>query len=112
MTSRCWSNQARHLACALAVCGMAGMAHAAPAPCTLLTQAQVSAALGVAFGPAEPIGTKGCSWTSEKPHEIVTLSLWPPAEWDRIKASSVSGTKKMFFNDTATTEIYTTVAQY
>ena len=112
MTSRCWSNQARHLACALAVCGMAGMAHAAPAPCTLLTQAQVSAALGVAFGPAEPIGTKGCSWTSEKPHEIVTLSLWPPAEWDRIKASSVPGTTNTPVSGLGDDAFYTTVAQY
>jgi hypothetical protein len=69
-----------------------------PAPCSLLTSAQISAAVGVTVGAAQPIADTGCSWSA--PHMIVTLSLWDgsDAAWAKMKApfagmskNSVSG---------------------
>jgi len=104
------------LACALAVCALPAAAAAAPAtppaPCTLLTPAQVSGVLGGTFGAGQPIGTTGCSWTAEKPHMIVTVSLWPPTEWDRMKASPLPGTQITPASGLGDDAFYTTVAQY
>jgi hypothetical protein len=58
-------------------------AQSATAPCSLLTSAQVTAAVGVSVGAAQPIANTGCSWTA--PHMIVTLSLWDGSKWDRMK---------------------------
>lgn len=68
--------------------GLPLTASAAKAPCSLLTPAEISGTLGGAFGAGQPIGTTGCSWTNDKPHMIVTVSLWPPTEWDRIKSGA------------------------
>jgi len=100
------------LACALAVCALPPRASAAPEPCKLLTPAQIAAALGGTFGAGQPISTTGCSWSSEKPHVIVTLSLWPPAEWDRMKASPLPGTTTLPAPGLGDDAFYTTVAQY
>ncbi|HEY2780596.1 MAG TPA: hypothetical protein VGI90_07470 [Steroidobacteraceae bacterium] len=56
-----------------------------PAPCSLLTSAQISAAVGVTVGTAQPIADTGCSWSA--PHMIVTLSLWDGSDagWSKIK---------------------------
>jgi len=107
-----WSVSRRRMVCALAVLTFPGVAQAAPEPCKLLSQAQVSAALGVTVGAGQPIGTKGCSWTSEKPHEIVTLSLWPPAQWDRLKAGPLPGTAIIPAGGLGDDAFYTTLAQY
>jgi len=112
MTTNPWSVSRRWMVCALAVLAFPAVAQAAPEPCKLLSQAQVSAALGVTFGAGQPIGRTGCSWTSEKPHEIVTLSLWPPAQWDRIKASPLPGTAITPAGGLGDDAFYTTVAQY
>ena len=107
-----WSVSRRWMVCALVVLAFPAIAQAAPEPCKLLSQAQVSAALGVTFGAGQPIGAKGCSWTSEKPHEIVTVSLWPPAQWDRIKAGPLPGTATTPAAGLGDDAFYTTVAQY
>ena len=86
-------------------------ARAAKAPCTLLTPAEISAALGGAFGAGQPIGTTGCSWTNDKPHMIVTVSLWPPTEWDRIKANPLGGTITPV-SGLGEDAFYATLAQY
>lgn len=98
--------------CALALCFLGGVARAAPAPCGLLTPAQVTAAVGGSFGPGQPIGTTGCSWTSPKPHLIVTVSLWPPGEWDRIKAGPLPGTTITPASGVGDDAFYATLAQY
>jgi hypothetical protein len=90
------SNRSRHviLACgvALAALGLSAVeARADPAPCSLLTSAQVTAAVGASVGAAQPISTKGCSWSA--PHMIVTLSLWDGSEWEQIKAPLPGVTK-------------------
>ena len=111
MTRTRW-NPRLQLICALAICGLGGIAQAAPAPCGLLTPAQVTATLGGSFGAGQPIGTTGCSWTSEKPHVIVTVSLWPPAEWDRIKAGPLPGTTITPASGLGDDAFYATLAQY
>jgi hypothetical protein len=82
-------NASRHLfiacICAAAALGSTtAAAQSAPAPCSLLTAAQVGAAVGVSVGAAQPIGTTGCSWSA--PHMIVTVSLWDGNKWDQMKA--------------------------
>lgn len=61
-----------------------GNAQAGPAPCSLLTAAQVAAAVGASVGAAQPIASTGCSWSA--PHLIVTLSLWDGSRWEKMKA--------------------------
>jgi hypothetical protein len=111
MPSRRWSHAARLLVCAVAIDALAAAAAPAPAPCSLLTSAQVAAALGGTFGTGEPIGKTGCSWTSEKPHVIVTVSLWPPTEWDRVKANPLGG-KTIPVSGLGEDAFYATIAQY
>jgi hypothetical protein len=105
------------IACALAVYALPTVAAAAPAPavpapCSLLTPAQVTAAVGGTFGAGQAIGTTGCSWTSEKPHVIVTVSLWPPTEWDRMKAGPLPGTQITAVSGLGDDAFYATLAQY
>lgn len=111
MTSIRWNTPVQ-LVAVLALCGLGGLARAAPAPCTLLTSAQVGAALGGSFGPGQPIGTTGCSWSSPQPHVIVTVSLWPPTEWDRMKANPMPGTTTSPAGGVGDDSFYTTIAQY
>ncbi|MGZ5957673.1 MAG: hypothetical protein ACXWK8_02750 [Myxococcaceae bacterium] len=111
MTSTRW-NTAVRMIWALALCGFGGVAGAAAAPCGLLTPAQVTAAVGGSFGPGQPIGTTGCSWSSQKPHVIVTVSLWPPGEWDRIKAGPLPGTTITPASGVGDDAFYATLAQY
>ena len=106
------SSTLRRLVFALTVLAVAAEAAPAPAPCTLLTPAQVTAALGSPFGPGEPIGTTGCSWTSQKPHVIVTVSLWPPTEWDRMKAGPLPGTQIAPASGLGDDAFYASIAQY
>jgi hypothetical protein len=81
------SNFSRHFTiaclCASAVLG-SKTAAAQAAPCSLLTSAQVTAAVGVTVGAAQPIATTGCSWSG--PHMMVTLSLGDGNKWEQMKA--------------------------
>lgn len=108
------SNVLLRLACALAACAFPTLAAAAPAttPCGLLTPAQVAAAVGGTFGAGQAIGTTGCSWTSDKPHVIVTVSLWPPAEWDRMKAGPLQGTQITAVSGLGDDAFYATLGPY
>jgi hypothetical protein len=58
-------------------------AAAQAAPCSLLTSAQVTAAVGVSVGEAQPIANTGCQWSA--PHMLVTVSLWGGSKWDKMK---------------------------
>jgi len=111
MVSRWWS-AFRPALWALALLGFSRAAMAGAEPCKLLTPAEIGTTLGAPFGAGEPIGTTGCSWTAAKPHMIVTLSLWPPAEWDRMKASALPGTTNQPAPGLGDDAFYTTVAQY
>jgi hypothetical protein len=80
------------IVCALAALGpRAAAAQSTPAPCSLLTQAQVAAAVGASVGAGEPISTTGCTWAS--PHVKATLSLWDAAEWEMMKGPLPGMTK-------------------
>jgi hypothetical protein len=73
------------MVCALGMLGpRSAAAQSTPAPCGLLTPAQVSAAIGSSVGAGEPIATTGCTWAS--PHVKATLSLWDATEWEKMKA--------------------------
>jgi len=89
-----------------------GSAAAAPEPCKLLTPAQVGTAVGGTFGTGQPIGTTGCSWTQVKPHEIVTLSFWPPKDWERLKVSPLPGVKITPTSGLGDDAFYATLLQY
>jgi len=113
MVFRRWSATRFCLPCVLALLALPSPSLAATEPCKLLTPAEISGALGSTFGQGQPIGTTGCSWDSAKPHMIVTVSLWPPTEWDRLKAGgTVPGTKNTPVSGLGDDAFYTTVAQY
>jgi hypothetical protein len=112
MTSRWRGASRRRLICVLALLASPGVSRAAPDPCKLVTPAQVAAALGGTFAAGEPIGTTGCSWTSATPHVIVTVSLWPPEGWDRLKGSPLPGTSIKPAGGIGDDAFYATLAQY
>lgn len=73
------------IVCSVAMLGpRAAAAQSGLVPCNLLTQAQVSAALGANVGVGEPISTTGCTWTLL--HVTATLSLWDATKWEKMKA--------------------------
>ena len=112
MTSRRCNTRVQ-LIFALGLYGLGGAARAAPALCELLTPAQVTAALGGSFGPGQPIGTTGCSWQSAKPHLIVTVSVFPLKDWDRMKAGgALPGTIITPASGLGDDAFYATLAQY
>jgi hypothetical protein len=55
-----------------------------PAPCSLLTSAQVGAAVGASFAAGAPLGSS-CTWTA--PHLIVTLALKSASDWQQSKSA-------------------------
>lgn len=112
MSRRRWSAPGSRLLCVFALLTAPGVSRAAVEPCKLLSPAQVAAALGATFGTGQPISTTGCSWTSETPHVIVTVSLWPPAEWNRVKAGPLPGTKITPAGGLGDDAFYATLAQY
>lgn len=48
--------------------------------CNLLTQAEITSALGASVGAGQPIATTGCQWTApgQPKNMTVTVSIWPP----------------------------------
>jgi hypothetical protein len=55
-----------------------------PAPCALLSAAQVSAAVGASFSAGTSLGAS-CTWTA--PQLIMTLSLRSASDWQRSKSA-------------------------
>ena len=82
-------------AAALAVTAGAAAAQAPKPPCTLLTPAQVAAALGVKdVAAGVPIGKTGCSWQAQGgARGMVTLSFWDPAGFPAMKTPLPNVTK-------------------
>jgi hypothetical protein len=60
-------------------------AQTAPAPCALLSAAQVSAAIGATASEGTALGTT-CSWSAH--HLITTLSVKSGANWQKLKSPS------------------------
>jgi hypothetical protein len=105
------SNFSRHFVIAC-ICVSAALgsktaaAQSATLPCSLLTSAQVTAAVGVNVGAAQPIANTGCSWTA--PHMIVTVSLWDGSKWDRMK-TPLPGTSRTEVAGLGDDAFYTTL---
>lgn len=103
------SNYSRYfiIACICASAGLGSRTAAAQAaPCSLLTSAQVSAAVGVTVGAAQPISNTGCSWSA--PHMIVSVSLWDGSHWDRMK-TNVPGMNRSPVSGLGDDAFYTTM---
>jgi hypothetical protein len=105
------SNYLRHVVTAC-ICLSAALgsrtaaAQSAAAPCSLMTSAQVTAALGVSVGAAQPIANTGCSWTAL--HMMVTVSLLDASKWDRMK-TSVAGMNRTPVSGLGDDAFYTTM---
>jgi hypothetical protein len=77
-------------------------------PCGQVTAAQVSTALGETVGAGQKINAKTCTWIADKPvHQVVSVMLSPPGDWDRLKRpqegvtkTSVSGVGEDAFAET------------
>ena len=91
--------------CTSALLG-ASTAGAQASPCSLITSAQVTAAVGVTVGAAQPIADTGCSWSA--PHMIVTLSLWDGGKWDKMK-TPLPGTSKTAVSGLGDDAFYSTM---
>jgi hypothetical protein len=72
----------------LLVAGSAGIAtaHATPDPCTLLTQSEVSTALGVKVDAGKPLGTTGCEWDGPGSQNIkASITVHDATQWQLMK---------------------------
>lgn len=64
-------------------------------PCTQVTAAQVSTALGETVDPGKQGPTVTCTWVANKPtHQIVTLMFSPPGDWNTRKTRQLPGITK------------------
>ena len=107
-----WWSAARCRRWTIVLLALSSVAMAGTDPCKLLTPAEIGTALGAPFGAGAPIGTTGCSWTAAKPHMIVTVSLWPPSEWDRMKTAPLPGTTATPVAGLGDDAFSATIAQY
>ena len=81
---------------ALATSAIPGGAQAPANPCTQLTSAQVSTALGETVGAGKQQNALTCAWIAEAPkHEIVTLMFSPPGDWNTRKNRQIPGDTKV-----------------
>lgn len=80
----------------LVASGLRAAAGQAPTnPCSQITPAEVSAALGETVAAGQQAGTKTCSWSADKPtHQVVSLMYSPPGDWDRRKTRPMPGVTK------------------
>jgi hypothetical protein len=68
-------------------------------PCSQVTAAQVSSALGETVGAAQKSNTVTCTWIADKPaHQIVTLMYSPPGDWTTRKTRQMPGVTKTSVN--------------
>ena len=75
------------------VVGRGTMVGAPPEPCSLLTAAQVSAALGATAGEGKPVATKLCQWTAPGQKVAVTISDAQRFAYAKMPVNSPSITK-------------------
>jgi len=82
--------------CVLVASGPRAAGAQAPAdPCSQLTAAQVSAALGETVESGQKAGTKTCSWSANKPtHQVVSLMYSLPGDWNTRKTRPMPGVTK------------------
>jgi hypothetical protein len=81
--------------CLVLFCALHARAQAPADPCSPVSSAQVSSALGETVGPAQKSNTVTCTWVADKPvHQVVTLMFSPPGDWDTRKARVTPGISK------------------
>lgn len=79
----------------LAPCAGAAGAQVPGNPCSTVTAAQVSSALGETVDAGRQGPTLTCTWVANKPtHQIVTLMFSPPGDWDTRKTREMPGITK------------------
>jgi hypothetical protein len=98
-------------AAAVLAVGTAGPAEAVfrADPCSLLTTAQVSSAIGGQAQPGKPISTTGCSWSSTAPKAMVTISFDHLATFDSLKAASSPVVQKTIITGVGDDAFYKTM---
>jgi len=69
-------------------------AYSQPAPCTLLTQSQVSSVVGGKVDAGSPIANTGCSWSATSPKVMVTVSMQSMKMFEGTKSSNVPNMTK------------------
>ena len=81
--------------CLILSCALHARAQAPADPCSPVSPAQVSSALGETVGPAQKSNSETCTWIADKPaHQVVTLSFSPPGDWDSRKTRVLPGITK------------------
>jgi hypothetical protein len=83
------------------------------APCALLTQDQVSTAVGKTVGAGSPIANTGCSWTTAGPGKItVTVSMQSEKMFDAAKSSTPPKTTKTSISGVGDEAVFTGVENF
>jgi len=83
------------MAVIILACACSGHAQAPADPCSQVTAAQVSSALGETVGAGQKSNTVTCTWIADKPvHQVVTLMYSPPGDWDTRKTRQMPGITK------------------
>ena len=73
----------------------AHVAYGETAPCSLLTQDQVSTIIGSSVGAGSPIATTGCSWTTKgAPRVTLSISMQSEKMFAAAKSSAPPNTTK------------------
>ncbi len=89
------------------------VAYSQSGPCSLLTQEQVSAIVGVSVGAGSPIANTGCSWQSTGPARVmVTLSMQTEKMFAGAKSSAAPGMTKMPLSGIGDEAIFTGVQNF
>jgi len=83
------------------------------APCALLTQDQVSTAVGKTVGAGSPIANTGCSWTTPGPGKItVSVSMQSEKMFDAAKSSNPPNTTKTSISGVGDEAVFTGVENF
>ncbi len=92
------------------------IAHAPANPCTLLTPAEVQAALGAAVGAGAPISATACQWITTSPTispaEHVTVMTQSASSYARMKALQIPGMTKSNLSGVGDDAFYATVGYF
>lgn len=93
--------------------GWSQVAYSQTAPCQLLTQQQVSDALGVSVGAASPIATTGCSWRSTGARNVVfTVSMQSEKMFAAVKSRPSPTMTKQTVSGVGDEAVFTGVAGF
>ena len=83
------------------------------APCALLTQNQVSTAVGASVGAGSPIANTGCSWTATGARRVmVTVSMQNEKMFAAVKSSTPPKTTKTSVSGVGDEAIFTGVQNF